>query len=210
MLITASTPFYTQLNGFIPDISKQAAGYMQLLCLQLDGGWNKFNTGGLNLVAAITPDRLPTEFPYPDLSGSELRPRPAYYYRQSAVIPFRRQINGDRVEVLLVSSSKKRHWLVPKGIHEPGLSAQESARIEAYEEAGVEGRVIPLRLGQYQHQKWGGNCTVEVYPLLVNKVLSESDWIESHRDRRWCTIEEAKSLLTIPELNQMLDKLPRC
>jgi 8-oxo-dGTP pyrophosphatase MutT (NUDIX family) len=47
-----------------------------------------------------------------------------------------------RMEVLLIGSSKGTHWVIPKGIHEPGLSATESASHEALEEAGVKGVAI--------------------------------------------------------------------
>ena len=94
----------------------------------------------------VVANELPNQFPFPDINGSELRPRPAYYYRQSAVIPFRSSEQG--IELLLISSSNRRHWLIPKGIHEPGMSAQASALKEAVEESGISGQALDY-LGKY-------------------------------------------------------------
>lgn len=177
-----------------------------LIGLELERGSAVDALSCIRINTVVTPDQLPQTFPYPDLQGSEQRPRPAYYYRQSAVIPFRGQ--GANIEVLLITNSKRRRWLVPKGIHEPGMSAQESAAKEALEEAGVSGTVLASQLGRYQYEKWGGLCEVAVYPLWVEEELSEQDWQESHRLRRWCNLDQAKGLLDNPALAAMLERLP--
>jgi len=122
-----------------------------------------------SLRVLTVPKDLPDLFPYPAPDGPERRPRPAYYYRQSAVIPYRRTETGP--QILIVRSSSGRHWTVPKGIVEPGLSAAASARIEAREEAGVEGRIGCTPLGHFSYPKWGATCDVTVYPMEVSKVV---------------------------------------
>ncbi len=110
------------------------------------------------------------------------RKYPDYYYRQSAVVPFRFRWNGP--EILLITSRKKKRWIVPKGVIEPDLSPQDSALAEAYEEAGLRGRVAGPPLGRYEYEKWGGVCSVEVFPMRVTETLHE--WPESDvRTRRW-------------------------
>lgn len=159
-------------------------------------------SGGATFRAAIKADNLPDRFPYPAPDGPYRRDRPAYYYMQSAVIPYRRQ---DRdIEILLVSSSSGRHWVVPKGIHEPGLSAPASAAEEAREEAGVLGHPDDYPVGQYSYPKWGATCTVTVFPMEVTKVIPASEWEESHRARKWVSIEDAAALLAQDGLRSMV------
>lgn len=157
--------------------------------LSLDGPWSAVGEGGARLLELVRPAQLPKGFPWPGPGGSERRPRPAYYYHQSSVIPWRRR--DGRLEVLITGSSQRKHWVVPKGIQEPGLSPQASAAKEAREEAGVEGVVGERPLGHYDYHKWGATCSVQVYPMEVTRELPEDEWEERHRGRRWVTPEEA-------------------
>ncbi|WP_428688436.1 NUDIX domain-containing protein [Roseibium sp.] len=158
-----------------------------------------------NLIAQIAAGDLPDLFPYPAPDGPERRPRPAYYYHQSAVIPFRRTPHGP--EVLIVGSSSGRHWTVPKGIVEPGLSPATSARIEAREEAGVEGTVGRAPLGSFSYEKWGASCEVTVYPMEVTKVLDGADWEENHRTRKWVSRSGTAGLLKQPAFALLAAKI---
>ncbi|MFG0255392.1 MAG: NUDIX hydrolase, partial [Rhodopirellula sp. JB053] len=125
---------------------------------------------------------------------------------QSAVIPFR--YFDDELEVLVVSTSKGKRWVVPKGIHDPGKSAQESAANEAMEEAGVLGNVIDVEVGRYTHDKWGATCTVAVYPMEVIEVLDDDRWPESHRKREWLSVDAAADRVHQHELRDMIRSLP--
>ena len=114
--------------------------------------------------------------------------RPPWFYQQSAAIPVR--LRAGVVEVLLVTSHSGKRWVVPKGIVEADLSPAESAAKEAWEEAGVLGRVRPEPVGSYQYQKWGGTCTVEVFVLDVESPADT--WPEQElRQRRWFDVNEA-------------------
>ncbi len=131
--------------------------------------------------------------------------QPAYYYRQSAVIPVRRK-NGER-QVLLITTRRSRRWIVPKGIVEPGLSPATSAEKEAWEEAGVRGRIENKPLGRYRYPKWGDTCTVEVFVMHVDDV--HDDWPEAERKRRWVTLREAEELIREPGLKRLLRQMHR-
>ncbi len=172
---------------------------------------DKITSHSSRLLVLKRASELPKKFPFPGGPGPEgqieLRDRPAYYYTQSAVIPYR--WNGKEPQVMLVSSSKNRHWIFPKGIIEPGLSPQSSAAIEAQEEAGVKGDVNEQEMGFYRYEKWGSTCSVRVYAMEVKDVLSDSQWDESHRSRRWVSFSEARSLLQQKQLLPALDKLQR-
>lgn len=157
--------------------------------LKLTKKWKRCGEGCGRLVSVTRPKALPKTFPFPMPDGAEQRIRPAYYYHQSSVIPFR--LNEGKLQVLLISSSKNKHFVVPKGIKEPGLSPQESAAREAWEEAGVEGQVDEQHLGVYSYTKWDALCQVWVYPMMVTRVLDADEWEESHRGRQWMSLSEA-------------------
>ena len=79
-------------------------------------------------------------------------------YEQSGVVPYR-WLEG-RLEVLLITSLRRGRWIIPKGIVEPDMTPAESAAMEAFEEAGVKGRVGTEPIGEYTVNKWGGVCGV--------------------------------------------------
>ncbi|MCW8963645.1 MAG: histidine phosphatase family protein [Gammaproteobacteria bacterium] len=173
-----------------------------LAILQTDEDWSNLKQGSAKLIRLIRPRTLPKKFPWPLMEAQEYRDRPAYYYNQSSVIPYR--VRDGKVEILIVRSSKKKHWVVPKGIHEPGLTAQESAAHEAKEEAGVKGTVNAEAIGQYRYDKWGATCVVDVYTLEVSHVIPENEWEESHRTRQWTSAVQAASLVRQDELGPMI------
>lgn len=129
--------------------------------------------------------------------------RPDYFYNQSAVIPFLWQ-NGI-VKILLITNRKRRKWILPKGIIEADLSPAESAAKEAAEEAGINGSVCEECIGRYRYKKWGGTCTVQVYPMKIEKILP--DWPETDmRDRIWVGVEEAIFFLKLPGIEKMINR----
>lgn len=210
-------------SGRLPEIGEQARGLLVLPAALVQGllrhlGFDQgaqpasgvlFHVhrcdGISRLIARVDPRELPALFPFPAPDGPELRDRPAYYYSQSAVIPFRRGAEG--TEILMVGSSSGRHWVVPKGIVEPGLSPQASAVVEAMEEAGAEGTVGEVPLGSFSYEKWGAACQVVVYALEVTRMLSDDAWEESHRHRRWVSQKDAGYLLQQPAFQELSQKI---
>lgn len=120
-----------------------------------------------------------------------MKTKPEYWYKQSAVIPFR--INDKQIEILIIKSRSNKRWIVPKGIIEENLTARTSAEKEAFEEAGVRGKIIGNKIGSYIYQKWGGSCSVKVYLLLVDEILD--DWEENFRERKWILLGEIKNYI---------------
>ncbi len=152
----------------------------------------------------ITQQMLREGFPFPHPDGEERRPRPAYYYIQSGVIPYR--IYQGKLEILVVSTRSGKRMVVPKGIIEPGLSAQESAIKEATEEAGITGTLHIKPLGTYEYPKWGGLCQVLLYGMEVSSLLPEEIWQESQRSREWMSVSQARACLP-EEMLHLLDEL---
>lgn len=175
--------------------------------LTVDCPWSEIAGTKARLIDLVRGADLPKKFPYPSPDGEELRDRPAYYYTQSSVIPYR--LEEGAVRILIVRSSQNKHWVVPKGIADPGLSLQESAAKEAWEEAGVEGNVLKEPIGNYSYAKWGATCTVNVYPMEVSRELPQEAWEERHRGRQWVTATEAAEMLRQPQLAPMVRDLEK-
>ncbi len=131
--------------------------------------------------------------------------KPESFYRQSGVIPYR--FHDARLEILLITSLKRKRWIIPKGIVEPDLTPAQSAAQEAEEEAGISGEVSAEPLGTYKYAKWGGTCHVEVFSMRVTSVLEQ--WQErGHRERRWFPVDEAAARVREKVLKSMMLQLP--
>lgn len=126
-------------------------------------------------------------------------------FNQSGVIPYRKK--NKTVEVLIITSRNGKKWIFPKGIIEPDLTSEESAAKEAYEEAGVEGKIYPQMVGAYTYSKWGEKCRVQLFLMKVKKILNK--WPESSfRNRKWVTYEEAQELVQPAGLRKVLNNFP--
>jgi ADP-ribose pyrophosphatase YjhB (NUDIX family) len=129
--------------------------------------------------------------------------------RQFGAVTYRRGAAG--LEFMLVTSRRTGRWIFPKGGCMPGLSPSECAAQEAFEEAGVEGRIGNRSIGSYQTIKVRDTGTVpievEMYPLAVEVELS--DWPEKdQRHRRWASRGEACALLSDPQLVEIVQEFP--
>ncbi len=102
--------------------------------------------------------------------------------RQACAVPYRWR--GGALEFCLVTSSRKGRWGFPKGIVDAGRSPRQTAIKEAWEEAGLRGRVEGRLLGHYTYSKWG--CTLTVAAYLMRVVEEAETWEEARcRRRRW-------------------------
>ncbi|MCF8240599.1 MAG: NUDIX hydrolase [Melioribacteraceae bacterium] len=128
--------------------------------------------------------------------------KPDYFYNQSAVIPYK--IENNEISILIITSAKKKRWVIPKGIIEDGMKPSESALKEAIEEAGVSGNVAKQPVGIYKYDKWGGTCTVEVFPMEVKKVFER--WDEDFRDRLWIKLSEVENYIEENDLLKLIQK----
>jgi 8-oxo-dGTP pyrophosphatase MutT (NUDIX family) len=120
--------------------------------------------------------------------------------RQAAAIPYR--IRKRRLEVALVTTSRGKGWIVPKGSVDDGEGPREAAIREAEEEAGTLGVLARKPLGRYRHVNGNGTCRVDVYLMRVTDVREH--WLEEDvRQRRWMRIREAAACLR-KELRQFV------
>jgi 8-oxo-dGTP pyrophosphatase MutT (NUDIX family) len=123
--------------------------------------------------------------------------------RKAAVIPYR--IRRKRLEVALVTTSRGKGWIVPKGTVAQGEESRDAAIREAEEEAGLRG-VLPRKpFGSYRHVNGDGPCRVDVYLMRVTRVLDH--WLEEGlRRRRWMRIRDAAACVR-KELRQFVQAI---
>ncbi|GIV45915.1 MAG: hypothetical protein KatS3mg036_0733 [Ignavibacterium sp.] len=125
-------------------------------------------------------------------------------FTKSAVIPYR--LKDGKLEILLVTSIKKKNWIVPKGYIEFNLTPFESAKKEAYEEAGVVGSNETVEVGQFINEKKNGKELVKVYTMEVDEELD--DYPEKNlRKRKWFVYEEAIEKVQNTQIKNFLKKL---
>jgi 8-oxo-dGTP pyrophosphatase MutT (NUDIX family) len=91
-----------------------------------------------------------------------------------------------------------------------GKDDHEAAAQEAFEEAGIKGKIHRNPMGAFTYEKrMGGNIEpirVMVYVLEVAKKLK--DWPEKgERRRQWMTAIEASTLVDEPGLSDILLRL---
>lgn len=137
----------------------------------------------------------------------ELRPQTLRRARKHAsctqfgAIPWR--LHAGRVQVLLITSRKRGRWIVPKGWPIDGLTPPGSAAREAWEEAGVRGRVAPLCQGVFALQKKSTPRMIALFALQVSTLAAT--WPEKgQRKRRWFDRDEAAERVDNPELAAIL------
>jgi 8-oxo-dGTP pyrophosphatase MutT (NUDIX family) len=117
------------------------------------------------------------------------------------------------LEVLLITSLNSKRWIMPKGWPEPDLTAAETAAREAFEEAGVTGKVGADAIGHYlylKEKREGGGVpvSVDVFALQVTKQLD--DWPEKdQRDIIWVALEQAAAKVSEPGLRDVLKNFRR-
>jgi mutator protein MutT len=103
--------------------------------------------------------------------------------------------------VLLVRAKKDpAHWIFPKGHIDSGETAEEAAVRELLEEAGVTGKPV-RKAGECEHRL--GEKQYHVIYFIMTYGSTESSG-EPGRTPRWCSIDEALTLLTFPDSRKIL------
>jgi len=121
-----------------------------------------------------------------------VKPQRARLPQQAAAIPIRRR--GNDVQVCLIRKRVATSWGIPKGTVDSGETHESTALNEAWEEAGLRGRLVGDALGTYKYEKYGRALTVMVFVMEV--LEHDKDWIEKGiRERRWVSTAEALVML---------------
>lgn len=120
------------------------------------------------------------------------------------------RLQKGKPELLLITSRGSGRWVIPKGWPMPGETPADTAAIEAWEEAGVVGRVHPLCLGIFSYVKTVDRrhqmpCVVAVYGVMVRR-LERSFPERGQRKRKWVTPKRAAQMVDEAELSQLLER----
>ena len=105
------------------------------------------------------------------------------------------RIRRSTIEFLLVQTRSGR-WTFPKGSVEPGLTHAQAAALEAFEEAGVHGRMEEASFTRYVHHKERNSSVAQI---TVSAHLCEVSRLEPPpepgRNRTWFSVDNAKEKL---------------
>lgn len=126
---------------------------------------------------------------------------------QYAALCYRVRKKRGTLEVLLITSRDTGRWVIPKGWPMTGRRPYEVAVREAFEEAGVKGRINKTSIGHYMYRKGmaGGlktECKVRVYALEVASLATNFPE-KGQRRLEWVSCEEAAGRVHEPGLKEL-------
>lgn len=105
-------------------------------------------------------------------------------------------LKKEKIYIMIITNTSGKSWILPKGQPEDHLNKSQVAELEAYEEAGVTGKIINSKLRE--EFKRDDGITLIIYPLLIKEILDV--WPEKDmRERRLVSIKEALNLVTKKE-----------
>jgi 8-oxo-dGTP pyrophosphatase MutT (NUDIX family) len=112
------------------------------------------------------------------------------------------------LRILLITSRDTGRWVIPKGWPMRQRTPSEAAEREAWEEAGVQGKVYGQSIGEYTYAKYLGPgksipCLVKVYPLKVKALLKQYPET-GQRKARWFSPKKAAKRVHEDDLARML------
>ena len=121
--------------------------------------------------------------------------------------------NSDKILLLKRSQkvkSMKNLWAGISGIIEGDEEPVKRAKIEVYEEVGIEesniklikeGDVILIESPQYENHQW------EVYPFLFSCDNRKVKLNWENSDSKWISVNELNDFTTVPSLDKVLTRL---
>jgi 8-oxo-dGTP pyrophosphatase MutT (NUDIX family) len=128
---------------------------------------------------------------------------PNFWKQQAAALCVRK--DGDSTEVLLITGSGNGRWGIPKGTIEAGERSFEAAEREAFEEAGVRGRIDRDPVGVFHYFKAGRIIPHEVHVHLLYVDDLIDDFQEAgERSLDWTPLRHAPGLVARQGLSRVL------
>jgi len=131
---------------------------------------------------------------------------------QYAALPYRQ--NGKLgLEVMLVTTRDTGRWIIPKGWPKHGKLPPDTAAEEAFEEAGVAGKIGNRPIGTYSYDKImrkgdSARCSVWVFALRVTR--QHKRWPEKReRKVRWYKANDAAKYVREPYLRRIIRNFAR-
>ena len=127
---------------------------------------------------------------------------------QVGALPFRATPTG-ALEILLITSRETSRFIIPKGWPMKRLTDAAAAAREAYEEAGVSGKLRRQPIGAYLYRKRvaGRFETIKVTVYALEVQVQHEEWPEKGaRQLRWVSREEAATLVDEPGLIKLINE----
>lgn len=128
---------------------------------------------------------------------------------RSGAIPFRVTGSG-KPEFLLIRRIGQNVWSIPKGQLSAFYTLSDTARAEAFEEAGVRGKISQEPIGSFLHLKHGRGFlrksrVVEVVLFSIEVEIQADRWPEmGTRERQWFSQEDAPQFVSPGQLRDVL------
>ena len=117
---------------------------------------------------------------------------------QAGAITYR-VADGAPLILLVRAKQNPEHWIFPKGHIEPGETAQEAARRELEEEAGVAGEFIAAA-GSLDFQSKDEPVHVEYFVFRYAGASGPGEG----REARWCSYDDAMGLIVFADARELL------
>jgi len=128
---------------------------------------------------------------------------------QIAALPCR--VRNGELQVCLITSRRTRRWIIPKGWPEPDLSHSDTAKLEAWEEAGLEGKVVPETFASYKATKDledGLEMPIRMDVYLMIEPEQKKRFPEvGQRKVKWLCIDKASERISDEGLRRLLIQL---
>ena len=136
------------------------------------------------------------------------------FREQCAALCFRYDGKHQELQILVLTSRVSGRWIIPKGWPMKKKKPHEAAETEAWEEAGVRGKIRKAPVGRYTYLKLLDNG--DVAPTIVDvfqvQVTEQTDKYKEKGQRilAWVSPEEAARRVREIELKSLLvDFKPR-
>jgi 8-oxo-dGTP pyrophosphatase MutT (NUDIX family) len=130
------------------------------------------------------------------------------FRQQYGALCFRYKNDGPAIEILVVTSRDSGRWIIPKGWPVQRRQPHESAAKEAWQEAGVRGKVKKKPIGSYTYMKSLSNdevvpCIVDIFQIEVKET---NDQFKESAERvvAWVSPEEAARRVQEVELKSLV------
>ncbi len=106
------------------------------------------------------------------------------------------------ISTRILSAGQERQWIIPQGEIEPWQTPIEAGTNEAWEEAGIKGKIEKKPLTSFSYKNQCIKYIVLYYPLEVKEELR--DWPEKmERSRIWINISKAKIKIRNEKLREV-------
>ena len=117
-----------------------------------------------------------------------------------------------KVQILLVTSRRRKRWIVPKGWPMDGKTPAQCAAIEAWEEAGVVGTASDTCIGVYSYARTREEeedfpCLAMLYPIKVKSLKKKFPEVKDRR-RKWVSRKKAAKMVPHKELAKLIVGFP--